>query len=62
MPEQPKILISNDLTISPWIKPEELNQAGVIELWAPNTGPSDLNRGPSGWGWKIRTTQELMPE
>ena len=62
MPEQPKILISNDLTISPWIKPEELNQAGVIELWAPNTGPSDLKRGPSGWGWKIRTTEELMPE
>jgi 4-amino-4-deoxy-L-arabinose transferase-like glycosyltransferase len=51
MPEQPKILINRDLKISPWIENSELQAPGVIQLWAPQTGPEHQTRLPSGWGW-----------
>jgi hypothetical protein len=44
-------LINRDLKISPWIENSELQAPGVIQLWAPQTGPEHQTRLPSGWGW-----------
>lgn len=51
MPDHPKVLINNNLKISPWIQGSELQAPGVIHLWAPQTGPDHQTRLPSGWGW-----------
>jgi 4-amino-4-deoxy-L-arabinose transferase-like glycosyltransferase len=51
LPDHPKILIDNNLKISPWIKGSELQAPGVIQLWAPQSGPDQQTRLPSGWGW-----------
>jgi hypothetical protein len=53
MDDHPKVLIDGHLSISPWIDPEELKQAGVIQLWPPNTGPATRTKLSSGWGWSI---------
>lgn len=52
LPDHPKVLIDNNLKISPWIHPDELKKPGVIELWPPGEGPQDQLRLPSGWGWR----------
>jgi hypothetical protein len=51
MPYHPKILINRELKFSPWIEKSELQAPGVIQLWAPQTGPDHQTRLPSGWGW-----------
>jgi 4-amino-4-deoxy-L-arabinose transferase-like glycosyltransferase len=56
MPDHPKILINNNLKISPWIQEHELQAPGVIQLWAPHTGPEHQTRLPSGWGWTLYRT------
>jgi len=53
MEDPPKVLIDGHLKISPWIRPEELDAPGVIQLWAPNTGPATQTKLPSGWGWNF---------
>jgi len=58
LPDQPKVLIENNLKISPWVRPEELSQQGVIELWPPQNGPDSKHPLPSGWSWtpyKVRS-------
>jgi len=53
LPDKPKVLIDHNLHISPWIHPDELHFSGVVELWPPDTGPSDRTVLSSGWGWRI---------
>lgn len=53
MKDHPKVLIDDNLKISPWIQAQELQGPGVIRLWAPNTGPETRTRLPSGWGWSL---------
>jgi 4-amino-4-deoxy-L-arabinose transferase-like glycosyltransferase len=53
LPDKPKVLIDHNLRISPWIHPQELHFAGVVELWPPHTGPDDRTILPSGWGWRL---------
>lgn len=55
LPDRPKVLVDGHLRISPWIAPNELRQPGVVELWAPDAGPADVQRLPSGWGWRVHT-------
>jgi len=55
LPDKPKVLIDNNLKISPWIHPQELHFPGVVQLWQPNTGPDDRTLLPSGWGWSLYT-------
>lgn len=55
LPDRPKVLIEGHLRISPWIEPDELQRPGVVELWAPDAGPPDTQRLPSGWGWRLHT-------
>lgn len=55
LPERPKVLVDGNLGISPWIQPSQLHQPGVVELWAPDTGPPDTQRLSSGWGWRLHT-------
>jgi hypothetical protein len=55
LPDRPKVLIEGHLRISPWIQPDELQRPGVVELWAPDAGPPDTQRLPSGWGWRLHT-------
>lgn len=52
LPDHPKVLIDNNLGISPWIDRNELDQPGVIELWPPGVGPDDIQRLRSAWGWR----------
>lgn len=51
--DRPKVLIDGNLKISPWVHPQELHFAGVVELWAPHTGPAERTVLPSGWGWTL---------
>jgi len=53
LPDKPKVLINGNLKISPWVHPQDLQLAGVVELWAPDTGPSQRTLLPSGWGWTL---------
>ena len=53
LPDKPKVLIDRNLKISPWIHPQELHFAGVVELWPPHTGPDDRTILPSGWSWRL---------
>jgi len=53
LPDHPKVLIDNNLKISPWVHPDELKHPGVIELWPPGEGPLDQQHLPSGWGWRL---------
>jgi 4-amino-4-deoxy-L-arabinose transferase-like glycosyltransferase len=53
LPDKPRVLIDHNLKISPWIHPQELHFAGVVELWPPKTGPDDRTILPSGWGWSL---------
>ncbi|PUE33369.1 glycosyltransferase family 39 protein [Limnohabitans sp. Jir72] len=62
--EHPKVLIDGNLTISPWVLDEELQAPGVIQLWAPNSGPHTQTRLPSGWGWSpyFPSSQQAAPQ
>ncbi len=41
----PDVLINGDYLISPWIKPERLNECGYVLLWAPEKSA----REPGAW-------------
>jgi 4-amino-4-deoxy-L-arabinose transferase-like glycosyltransferase len=62
MEDHPKVLIDGNLKISPWIHHEELQEPGVIQLWAPNTGPATQTRLPSGWGWSPYLSLAQQPK
>jgi 4-amino-4-deoxy-L-arabinose transferase-like glycosyltransferase len=53
LPDKPKVLINHNLKISPWVHPQELDFAGVVVLWSPNTGPTDRTILSNGWGWSL---------
>lgn len=61
LPEHPKVLINHNLRISPWVKEHELLESGVVEIWPPETGPHELTRLPSGWGWRLPPTEPVFP-
>ena len=54
MPEHPLILVDGKIVLSPWISPQELSTEPVLELWAPGSGPEDVNRVQNEWGWRVR--------
>lgn len=51
--ERPRVLIGGDTRISPWIRPAELTDQAVLELWPPGEGPADVTRVLNGWGWRV---------
>lgn len=61
LPEHPKVLINHNPKISPWVKEHELLESGVVEIWPPHTGPEALIRLPSGWGWRLRSSDVVSP-
>lgn len=54
LPEQPRVLIQGQLEISPWIKPDELQEPGkqVIEIFPTDTLPADAQWLGYGWAWR----------
>ncbi|EER60179.1 glycosyltransferase [Acidovorax delafieldii 2AN] len=54
LPEKPRVLIDGDLAVSPWISAQDMERDGVLELWPPGAGPSDVHRVMDGWGWRVR--------
>lgn len=60
--ERPRVLIGHDAGISPWIRPDELERKGVLELWPPGDAPPDVVRVFNGWGWRVMGPRLAGPD
>lgn len=52
MPEHPKVLINGDPSTSPWISPEELKSARIIEVFPAEELPPGAQWAWQGWAWR----------
>ena len=60
LPGHPRVLISGDLAISPWIHADELSHDRVITLFRATTLPKNAHWAMPGWAWSIGITRPVQ--
>ena len=58
LPERPRVLIFGETRYSPWISPDELATARIIEVFPARELPPGAQWATAGWAWRVGVSEQ----